>query len=184
MAGSQRRNPDGRIKAIGPIDLNGPFPTQSEAILGVQLDDILFDCARGAFHDLPQKPQSIATALLDQTIGEAWSRNTSRGIPNPILVDAIHARDQEVITGTESHRSRRCMQNLDIQQLSLDQRIDWIHLQAEAMGFIPANESDVSSAIDEIILENTSPINARGRAQRPPYGQGNGKVRGAAMGRS
>ena len=175
-------------KRLDRLISTGLSSSQSEAILGVQLDDILFDCARGAFHDLPpQKPQSIATALLDQTIGEASEKAGIHPEEFPILslVDAIHARDQEVITrdGVASIASLHA-KNLDIQQLSLDQRIDWIHLQAEAMGFIPANESDVSSAIDEIILENISLINARGEGSIGPLmGKVMGKLGGAADGK-
>lgn len=175
-------------KRLDRLISTGLSSSQSEAILGVQLDDILFDCARGAFHDLPpQKPQSIATALLDQTIGEASEKAGILPEEFPILslVDAIHARDQEVITrdGVTSIASLHA-KNLDIQQLSLDQRIDWIHLQAEAMGFIPANESDVSSAIDEIILENISLINARGEGSIGPLmGKVMGKLGGAADGK-
>ncbi|NDB65164.1 MAG: hypothetical protein EB168_05790 [Euryarchaeota archaeon] len=175
-------------KRLDRLISTGLSSSQSEAILGAQLDDILFDCARGAFHDLPpQKPQSIATALLDQTIGEASEKAGIHPEEFPILslVDAIHARDQEVITreGVTSIASLHA-KNLDIQQLSLDQRIDWIHLQAEAMGFIPANESDVSSAIDEIILENISLINARGEGSIGPLmGKVMGKLGGAADGK-
>ena len=52
------------------------------------------------------------------------------------------------------------------------------------MGFIPANESDVSSAIDEIILENIPLINARGEGSIGPLmGKVMGKLGGAADGK-
>ena len=166
----------------------GLSSTQCEAILGAQLDDILYDCSSGYFHDLPpQKPQSVATALLDQTINEA---SKEAGVdpskfPMLSLLDAIHARDQDLITRDGVTKISSLHANYsDIHKMPLKQRIDWIRLQAEALGFVPADESIVSSIVEEVVLENMSLVGERGENSIGPLmGQVMKRLGGAADGK-
>lgn len=166
----------------------GLSSTQCEAILGAQLDDILYDCFSGSFHDLPpQKPQSVATALMDQTINEASKEAEIDPSSFPILsiIDAIHARDQDLITrdGVIGISSLHANYS-DLHQMPLDRRIDWICLQAEALGFVPADESVVSSIVDEVVSENMSLVAARGENSIGPLmGQVMKRLGGAADGK-
>ena len=166
----------------------GLSSTQCEAILGAQLDDILYDCSSGYFHDLPpQKPQSVATALLDQTINEASKKAgvDASNFPMLSLLDAIHARDQDLITrdGVTTISSLHANYS-DIHNMPLKQRIDWIRLQAEALGFVPADESIVSSIVDEVVLENMSLVDERGENSIGPLmGQVMKRLGGAADGK-
>ena len=166
----------------------GLSSTQCEAILGAQLDDILYDCSSGYFHDLPpQKPQSVATALLDQTINEASKEAgvDPSNFPMLSLLDAIHARDQDLITRDGVVKISSLHANYsDIHKLPLKQRINWIRLQAEALGFVPADESIVSSIVEEVVLENMSLVGERGENSIGPLmGQVMKRLGGAADGK-
>ncbi|MEC7198929.1 MAG: hypothetical protein VXW37_05860, partial [Candidatus Thermoplasmatota archaeon] len=72
----------------------------------------------------------------------------------------------------------------DLHQMPLDRRIDWICLQAEALGFVPADESVVSSIVDEVVSENMSLVDARGENSIGPLmGQVMKRLGGAADGK-
>ena len=68
--------------------------------------------------------------------------------------------------------------------MPLKQRIDWIRLQAEALGFVPADESIVSSIVEEVVLENMSLVGERGENSIGPLmGQVMKRLGGAADGK-
>ena len=68
--------------------------------------------------------------------------------------------------------------------MPLDRRIDWICLQAEALGFVPADESVVSSIVDEVVSENMALVDARGENSIGPLmGKVMKRLGGAADGK-
>ena len=150
----------------------GLSETQAEAILGAELDDLLIEAAIEGYSDMPLiSPKSIATALLDQTLSEASSAaNIKRSaFPLKALFQAILARDEGVITRDGVIPISALMaSDKNLLDAPYDERMSWIKLQAAALGFIPADNTAIESAVDEVISEHADLIEARGQASIGP----------------
>jgi len=150
----------------------GLSETQGEAILGAELDDLLIEAAIEGYSDMPLiSPKSIATALLDQTLSEASSAaNIKRSaFPLKALFQAILARDEGIITRDGVIPISALMaSDKNLLDAPYDERMSWIKLQAAALGFIPADNTAIESAVDEVISEHADLIEARGQASIGP----------------
>ena len=157
-----------RDQRLSRLHSTGLSESQSDAILGLQMDDLIVDCARGKFLDLPSmRVSSIATALLDQTIQEASkiAGISPEEFPLISLVDTIYSRDSGEVTrdGVVSisalHASSRDLHN---EPFSI--RMNWIKQQAEALGVVPADSESVEIIVSEVISQNSELIQTRGNA--------------------
>ena len=166
----------------------GLSETQAEAILGAELDDLLIEAAIEGYSDIPPiSPKSIATALLDQTLNEASrAANIERAaFPMKALLNTILARDEGAITRDGVIPISALMaSDQKLLDASYHERMSWIKVQGEALGFIPADHTVIESAVDEALSEHSDLIEAKGLASIGPLmGLVMGKLGGAADGK-
>ena len=166
----------------------GLSETQAEAILGAELDDLLIEAAIEGYSDIPPiSPKSIATALLDQTLNEASrAANIERAaFPMKALFNIILARDEGAITRDGVIPISALMaSDQKLLDASYHERMSWIKVQGEALGFIPADHTVIESAVDEALSEHSDLIEAKGLASIGPLmGLVMGKLGGAADGK-
>ena len=135
-----------RSQRLSTLDISS---NQAESILNGELDDILFEGIEG---ELALPAKAWASALL-----EFGSSNVNA------LSVAIHLRESGQITRDgilplikESTGSKT------------SDLIDWMVSEAKSRGFIPADNSDVENAVEEIMIEKADFISDRGMASVGP----------------
>ena len=135
-----------RSQRLSTLDISS---NQAESILNGELDDILFEGIEG---ELALPAKAWASALL-----EFGSSNVNA------LSVAIHLRESGQITRDgilplikESTGSKT------------SDLIDWMVSEAKSRGFIPADNSDVENAVEEIMIEKADFISERGMASVGP----------------
>ena len=135
-----------RSQRLSTLDISS---NQAESILNGELDDILFEGIEG---ELALPAKAWASALL-----EFGSSNVNA------LSVAIHLRESGQITRDgilplikESTGSKT------------SDLIDWMVSEAKLRGFIPADNSDVENAVEEIMIEKADFISERGMASVGP----------------
>ena len=174
---------------LSRLSETGLSETQAEAILGAELDDLLIEAAIEGYSDIPViSPKSIATALLDQTLSEASSAANieKAAFPFKALFQTILARDEGVITRDGVIPISALMaSDKNLLDAPYDERMSWIELQAETLGFIPADNMAIESVVDEVISEHAELIEARGQASIGPLmGVVMARLGGAADGKA
>ena len=157
---------------LSRLSETGLSETQAEAILGAELDDLLIEAAIEGYSDMPLiSPKSIATALLDQTLSEASSAANIKksAFPLKALFQAILARDKGAITrdGVIPISALMASDN-NLLDAPYNERMSWIKLQGDALGFKPADNTVIESVVDEVISEHADIIEARGKASIGP----------------
>tara|TARA_S200000501_G_scaffold349538_1_gene365719 strand:+ start:115 stop:1959 length:1845 start_codon:yes stop_codon:yes gene_type:complete len=157
---------------LSRLSETGLSETQAEAILGAELDDLLIEAAIEGYSDMPLiSPKSIATALLDRTLSEASSAANIKksAFPLKALFQAILARDKGAITrdGVIPISALMASDN-NLLDAPYNERMSWIKLQGDALGFKPADNTVIESVVDEVISEHADIIEARGKASIGP----------------
>ncbi|MDP7002077.1 MAG: Glu-tRNA(Gln) amidotransferase subunit GatE [Candidatus Thalassarchaeaceae archaeon] len=121
----------------------GLSSNQIEAILNGELDDTLFEGIEGILQ-LP--PKAWASALLEY--------GTEK--PNALAV-AIHLRE----TGSMTREGIAPLM-ADSTMRDLEPLLEWMTAEATSRGFVPADNSKIEAAVEEVIQERADFVNERG----------------------
>ena len=152
-----------RMERLQELDISS---NQVEAILNAELDDLLFEGIEGSM-GLPEK--AWASALLEY--------GSERP---PALSAAVHLRETGEMTreGIEPLVSEAPM-------LDSAQMVEWMAQEANSRGFVPADNSRIEAAVDEVISERSEFIEERGMgAIGPLMGMVMAKLGGSADGQA
>jgi len=128
---------EGRLQGLG-LSSN-----QIEAILNGELDDTLFEGIEGILQ-LP--PKAWASALLEY--------GTEK--PNALAV-AIHLRE----TGSMTREGIAPLM-ADSTMRDLEPLLEWMTAEATSRGFVPADNSKIEAAVEEVIQERADFVDERG----------------------
>jgi len=152
-----------RMERLQELDISS---NQVEAILNAELDDLLFEGIDGSLR-LPEK--AWASALLEY------------GSERPTALSAaVHLRETGEMTreGIETLVS-------EAPRLDSDQMVEWMAQEANSRGFVPADNSRIEAAVDEVISERSEFIEERGMAAIGPLmGMVMAKLGGSADGQA
>jgi len=152
-----------RMERLQELDISS---NQVEAILNAELDDLLFEGIDGSL-GLPEK--AWASALLEY------------GSERPTALSAaVHLRETGEMTreGIETLVS-------EAPRLDSDQMVEWMAQEANSRGFVPADNSRIEAAVDEVISERSEFIEERGMAAIGPLmGMVMAKLGGSADGQA
>tara|TARA_B100000686_G_C16797836_1_gene983701 strand:- start:984 stop:3014 length:2031 start_codon:yes stop_codon:yes gene_type:complete len=143
----------------------GLSKNQEEALLNGEIDDLLFEGIEGKL-ELPAK--AWASALLESGSSK----------PNS-LAASVHLRESGLLTreGAEALL-------VESEEGSIEAIVDWMTAEAETRGFVPADESSVEEAVDEVLRNRSDFIQERGMgAVGPLMGMVMQKLGGSADGK-
>ena len=143
----------------------GLSPNQVEAIINLEIDDLLFEGIEGSL-DLPSK--AWASALLEHGTDK----------PNA-LAATVHLREKGLLT-------REGAQNLlqEAKETEINIVVDWMSSEAKVRGFVPADSSSIELAVEEILKEKADFVKERGiGAVGPLMGMVMKKLGGSADGK-
>ncbi len=144
----------------------GLSKNQEEALLNGEIDDLFFEGIEGPLQ-LPAKAWS--SALLES--------GTSK--PNSLAV-TVHLREEGLLT-------RDGAETLLMESVEgpIERIVEFMTSEAESRGFVPADESSVEDAVDEVLANRSDFVKERGiGAVGPLMGMVMQKLGGSADGKT
>jgi len=152
-----------RQERLKELDLS---PNQIEAIVGLEIDDVLITGVEGGpFGSPPLPPRAWASTILDNNRSEVakGSGRSESEVPWSVLILAVHAREHNIITreGMVPMARKLWLEGPAI-DADFEQRLAWFAAHAEEAGFTPADAGAVDTAVDEILVERADFVTERG----------------------
>ena len=143
----------------------GLSKNQEEALLNGEIDDLLFEGIEGPLK-LPAK--AWASALLES--------GTSK--PNSLAV-TVHLREEGLLTREGAEALLKESEEGPIETI-----VEFMSSEAESRGFVPADETSVERAVEEVLTERSDFVDERGLgAIGPLMGMVMSKLGGSADGK-
>ena len=143
----------------------GLSKNQEEALLNGEIDDLLFEGIEGPLK-LPAK--AWASALLES--------GTSK--PNSLAV-TVHLREEGLLTREGAEALLKESEEGPIETI-----VEFMSSEAESRGFVPADETSVEKAVEEVLTERSDFVDERGLgAIGPLMGMVMSKLGGSADGK-
>ena len=143
----------------------GLSKNQEEALLNGEIDDLLFEGIEGPLK-LPAK--AWASALLES--------GTSK--PNSLAV-TVHLREEVLLTREGAEALLKESEEGPIETI-----VEFMSSEAESRGFVPADETSVEKAVEEVLTERSDFVDERGLgAIGPLMGMVMSKLGGSADGK-
>ena len=143
----------------------GLSKNQEEALLNGEIDDLLFEGIEGLLK-LPAK--AWASALLES--------GTSK--PNSLAV-TVHLREEGLLTREGAEALLKESEEGPIETI-----VEFMSSEAESRGFVPADETSVEKAVEEVLTERSDFVDERGLgAIGPLMGMVMSKLGGSADGK-
>ena len=143
----------------------GLSKNQEEALLNGEIDDLLFEGIEGPLK-LPAK--AWASALLES--------GTSK--PNSLSV-TVHLREEGLLTREGAEDLLKESEEGPIETI-----VEFMSSEAESRGFVPADETSVEKAVEEVLTERSDFVDERGLgAIGPLMGMVMSKLGGSADGK-
>ena len=143
----------------------GLSKNQEEALLNGEIDDLLFEGIEGPLK-LPAK--AWASALLES--------GTSK--PNS-LAATVHLREEGLLTREGAEALLKESEEGPIETI-----VEFMSSEAESRGFVPADETSVEKAVEEVLTERSDFVDERGLgAIGPLMGMVMSKLGGSADGK-
>ena len=143
----------------------GLSKNQEEALLNGEIDDLLFEGIEGPLK-LPAK--AWASALLES--------GTSK--PNSLAV-TVHLREAGLLTREGAEALLKESEEGPIETI-----VEFMSSEAESRGFVPADETSVEKAVEEVLTERSDFVDERGLgAIGPLMGMVMSKLGGSADGK-
>ena len=137
---------DERLQRLSTLDISS---NQAESILNGELDDILFEGTEGHLN-LPAK--AWASALL-----EVGTSNVQA------LSVAVHLREKGVITKDGIDALVKSSEDAQPEDM-----IEWMTSEATLKGFVPADSSEVETAVEDVLGEKAELVKNKGMAAMGP----------------
>lgn len=143
----------------------GLSKNQEEALLNGEIDDLLFEGIKGP---LKLPPKAWASALLES--------GTSK--PNSLAV-TVHLREEGLLTREGAEALLKESEEGPIETI-----VEFMSSEAESRGFVPADETSVEKAVEEVLTERSDFVDERGLgAIGPLMGMVMSKLGGSADGK-
>jgi len=171
------------------IDHHGISEDQAQQLVRRQIEEVYLQGVGGDMDGIPSLPaKAWATMLLDATRAEMAEGVdvTEDEIPWSLLALSLHAREEGLVTRDGMVPvAQDLWLTPSYPSMSFDERVQMFSEKAQDAGFVPADDSALEAAVQEVVEEMHALVLERGMgAMGPLMGAVMSRLGGAADGRA